>query len=97
MMAYKIPKERWIYKLAPNLTGKAQQAYTVLSMEEANDYQEVKKAILVRYDINAETYRRHFRSILKRSNETYQEMAMRATDLFYKWTRECDTKSRYKN
>ncbi len=30
MEAYKIPKEQWTYYLAPQLTGKAQQAFAAL-------------------------------------------------------------------
>lgn len=35
--AYKIPKQRWVFKLAPQLTGKGQQAYsaTVSSVQSA--------------------------------------------------------------
>ena len=35
MEAYEIDKSRWAFKLAPYLSGKAQQAYTSLSAEEA--------------------------------------------------------------
>ena len=35
-----------------------QKAYTALSAEEAKEYGKVKKAILARYDINLESYRR---------------------------------------
>ena len=49
----------------------------------------VRQAILARYDINAETYRRRFRSLAKHPNKTYREMSVRGTDLFNKWTREC--------
>ena len=31
MAAYEVPENRWPYKLAPTLTGKAQQAYAVRS------------------------------------------------------------------
>ena len=35
MSAYNIPKDRWIFKLAPQLSGKAQQAYAALTTEDA--------------------------------------------------------------
>ena len=44
-----------MYKLAPQLTGKAQQAYASMGAEEAGDYKQVKEAILRRY-ISQETY-----------------------------------------
>lgn len=43
MTAFKIPKEQWAYKLAPQLTGKA---------FGAGMYTDVKAAILQRYNIN---------------------------------------------
>ena len=61
MQAYKVDRPRWTYKLAPPLTSKAQQAYAALSVDEASDYDTLKTAILRRYNINEETYRRQFR------------------------------------
>ena len=61
MGAYEIAKERWPFSLAPQLTGKAQQAYAVLSPDDAEDYERVKSAILRCYNINEETYRQRFR------------------------------------
>ena len=55
MSAYDVPKARWVFKLAPNLTGRAQQGYTALSIDDAGEYDQVKQAIVARYDINAET------------------------------------------
>ena len=51
--------EMWTLRLAPQLTGKAQQAYAMLSTGDATDYSKVKEAILRRYDISEETYRCH--------------------------------------
>ena len=48
--------EHWSFKLAPQLTGKAQQAYAALQPDEAKTYEMVKVAILRRYNINEETY-----------------------------------------
>ena len=51
MTSYEIPESRWAIKLAPQLSGRAQDDYAVMSMATATDYKEVKKAILRRYDI----------------------------------------------
>lgn len=37
MVAYEVKKERWAFKLAPNLVGKAQQAYAGLCQVEGGD------------------------------------------------------------
>ena len=63
MEAYEIPKERWVFKLAPQLMGKGQQAYSAMSSEDATDYELVNlTSILRRYNINEETYRQRFRA-----------------------------------
>ena len=62
MSAYEVNRERWIFKLAPNLVGKAQQAYAALSAVDASDYVKLKEAILQRYDITEESYRQRFRT-----------------------------------
>ena len=45
MLAYEVKKERWAFKLVPNLTGKAQQAYAGLSAVAAGNYEKLKEAI----------------------------------------------------
>jgi len=67
MRAYEIPETCWALKLALQLTGPAQQAYTAMDQEEAADYQAVKAAIFHRYEITEQTYRQQFRT-LKRKN-----------------------------
>ena len=62
MEVYGIGKEKWAYKLAPQLTGKAQQAYAAMQPEEAGDYEKLKSVVLRRYYINEETYCQRFRT-----------------------------------
>ena len=81
MTAYEVNRQRWVYKLAPQLSGKAQQAYAAMSSEEAVDCERVKAAILKRYDINEETYRLRFRSVMKSLDESHREVAVRVKDL----------------
>ena len=38
MIAYEVKDDRWVFKLASNLVGKAQQAYASLNAEDASDY-----------------------------------------------------------
>ena len=68
--AYEVKRERWAFKLAPQLAGKAQRAYAAMGTEDASDYDKLKKAILRRYDINEESYRQRFRSATKKRDET---------------------------
>ena len=89
MRAYEIREEQWAFKLASQLTGKVQKVYAAMAAEEAGDYKLLKKAILRRYDVNEETYRRRFRALKKKSNETNRELVARLEDLAMKWTQEC--------
>ncbi|XP_064386057.1 uncharacterized protein LOC135334709 [Halichondria panicea] len=91
MTAYEVPANRWVFKLAPQLSGKAQQAYAALSGEAAANYTQVKESILRRYDVNEETYKRRFRTASVRTGETVMELRVRLEDLAKKWLKECDT------
>ena len=80
MSAYSVPKDRWIFKLAPQLSGRAQQAYAALTAEEALSYDGVKAAILRRYDITEETYRQRFRGVSKSTVESHRDVSIRLGD-----------------
>ena len=82
-------RARWPFKLAPQLTGKAQQAYAALSPEDANSYDSVKAAILRRYNINEETYRQRFWGTTMKPGETPRELVTRLHDLVTKWGKDC--------
>ena len=86
-----IDRPLWVVHLAPQLAGRAQQAYASLPPEKAGDYTEVRAAILRRYDISPETYRQKFRAAKKKDYEAYAELATRLQDLAGKWLAECDT------
>ena len=89
MSAHEIRKDQWPYQLAPQLTGKAQLAFAALSSTEAKDYDAIKAAILARYDVNEETYRRQFCSAVKQRDKTYRELSIRLLGLQNKWLKNC--------
>ena len=76
MAAYNIPQNKWIFKLAPQLTGKAQQDYAALTTEDALIYDAVKAAILRHYYITEETYCQHFQSAVRCNEETHRDLAI---------------------
>ena len=84
--AYKWSEDMWVLKLIPLLTGRAMAANTNMDQEMAKDYEEVKQAILHRFDINEETYHQKFHSVRRTGTESYAELGVRPTDLFNKWT-----------
>ncbi len=63
MQAHRVEATRRGYKLVPELTGTPQQAYAALPSEQVESYEQLKTAILQRYDINAETYRQRLRAL----------------------------------
>ena len=91
MKAYEVKRERWAFKLATNLIGKAQQAYTALGPEDAGSYEKVKEAILRRYDITEDSYRQRFRSLKRNPGESGRELVARMDDLAAKWLKSCKT------
>ena len=91
MTAQKVDKGRWSQFLTPQLTGRAQLAFAALPSESAADYDAIKAAVLARYDINEEAYRKRFRSSSRSDGETNREVAVRLMDLLQKWTKTCKT------
>ncbi len=89
MAAYEIDEAGWALKLAPQLTGKAQQAYAAMEASQATGYESLKAAILRRYEINEETYRTRFRSTRRKEGEMQTELVTRLTDSAKKWLKRC--------
>ena len=86
-----------MFKLAPQLIGKAQQAYAALSSEKAADYEAVKKAIFTLYDINQKSYRQRLRSIVRKDGESNRELTARLVDLASKWLQDCTSVAEVKD
>ena len=82
MEAYEVSRAHWTFKLVPQLTGKAQQAYAALPPDDAKEYGTVRDAILRRYNISEETYRRRFHAQKPKDGEMPRELVTRLNDLF---------------
>ena len=80
MRAYDIPATCWALKLAPQLTCKAQQAYTVMEYDRATDYSAMKAPILHRYEITEETYHQWFKMAKRTEGEMQTEFVIRIKD-----------------
>ncbi|KAL2082913.1 hypothetical protein ACEWY4_020686 [Coilia grayii] len=83
--AYRWPRADWPVYLVPYLVGRARAAYVAMDIEEAMDYDKVKEAILMKYEINEEIYRERFREPDIRPGETPRELYHRLKDLYKKW------------
>ena len=91
MAAHNISKDRWSHYLTSQLTGKAQLAFAAISPSDSGNYEKIKAAILIRYGINDEEYRRRFRSERRKDGETNRELAVRLMEWQAKWLKECHT------
>ena len=76
-----VDEDLWTLRLAPQLTGKAQQAYAALNAADTSQYGKMKEAILQRYNISEETYQQRFRNERRKTSETYGELVARLHDL----------------
>lgn len=80
-------REEWAVPLVPLLTCKARSAYVPMDMSNSEDYEKAKAAILAKYEITADTYRRRFRSLEILLGETLHELYVHLKDLFSKWVK----------
>ena len=84
------PEVQWSARLVPELTGKAREAYAALPVDEAADYQMLKKSILDRYEIKAETYRVNFRQRTRKGTETVRDWVYELSHQLKNWLKFLD-------
>ncbi|XP_047230200.1 uncharacterized protein LOC124873536 [Girardinichthys multiradiatus] len=83
----RLSREEWAVRLIPLLTGKARTAFVLMDIADSENYDKVKEAILAKYEITADTYRRRFRSLRVEPGETPHELYVRLKDLFSRWVK----------
>ncbi|KAJ8045955.1 hypothetical protein HOLleu_09080 [Holothuria leucospilota] len=81
----KWPRDKWSILIQSNFTGKVQEVYSALSIEDSMDYDKVKKAILQAYELVPEAYRQKFRKYRKADTQTYVEFAYQKERHFDRW------------
>ena len=81
----KWPKAMWPLLLQSVLKGKAQEAYSALSVTDCSDYDTVKASILRAYELVPEAYRQKFRHYRKQDNQTYVECAHEKQVYYDRW------------
>ncbi|XP_062895088.1 uncharacterized protein LOC134341199 isoform X1 [Mobula hypostoma] len=79
------PRDKWVVLLQSVLKGKAQEAYSALSAEDAQRYEVMKEAILRIYELVPEAYRQRFRNARKRWDRTYLEFAREMQTYCERW------------
>lgn len=84
---HKWPKTIWATQLTGVLSGKALKAFSSLPTEKCTKYDEVKHAILQRYNVNSETYRLRFRNDSYKPGQSHHEYFNRLEEHFQRWTK----------
>ena len=67
-----VGKSMWVKYLPAKLTPKALKVFARLSADDSKDYDEVKKAILTSYKLDAHSYLKQFHSMRRTSDLTYK-------------------------
>ena len=84
---HKWPKTIWATQLTGVLSEKALKAFSSLPTEKSTKYDEVKHAILQRYNVNSETYRLRFRNDSYKPGESRHEYFNRLEEHYQRWTK----------
>src|ERR1043165_4657999 len=85
MNIHKFPRDKWTALLHPQLTGKAQQVFSELSLEGCKNYDTLKQALLTAFARVPEFYWKRFRSLVKGPQETFSAFAFRLALPFQRW------------
>ncbi|KAJ1196348.1 hypothetical protein NDU88_000219, partial [Pleurodeles waltl] len=79
------PKEVWPMCLAPFLSPEAQSVYQALPPSTAEDYDQVKEALLDHLHLGEERYQKQFRSFTYRAGARPLSVASQLEDLCHSW------------
>ena len=78
-------KTGWTAKLSALLSGRALDVYSRLSDEAANDYDQMKIALMKRYDLTEDGYRRKFRGTTPEVDESPDQFIVRLIRYLARW------------
>ena len=79
------PRETWASSLSALITDKALEVYSRLSADEADDFDVLKKALLDRYNLNAEGFRMKLRDSVADEGESPAQFITRLDSYLNKW------------
>lgn len=77
--------ELWATHLSALLKGRALDVYALLPSDKALDYNELKRALLKRYELTEEGFKRKFRSGRPEAGETFTQFSVRLASYLTKW------------
>ncbi|GFS05230.1 reverse transcriptase [Elysia marginata] len=78
-------RDKWSSSMCALLTGRALDCYGRLSSEQAQDYDKVKQALMKRYDLTEDGYRRKFRLCKPAEGESPDMYFVRIVTYLDRW------------
>ena len=78
-------RETWATDLSALLQGKALGVYALMPQEDAMDYDKLKCALLQRYQLTEEGFKRKYRKCRPETGETFQQFSARLKSYFTRW------------
>ncbi|XP_072006274.1 uncharacterized protein [Engystomops pustulosus] len=91
---YHLPREQWAQYLSPGLRGKALEVFADLPLELDEDYDAIKAALIKKYNLTPEVYRKKFRSVKRETTDSYADTVGNLRTTFLQWTRGLSVNSR---
>ena len=79
------PTETWATRLSALLTGRALDVYSRIPDEDAEDYDALKQALLIRYDMTENGFRLKFRRSKPETGECSKQYLSRLTGYLTRW------------
>ncbi|MCG7875094.1 MAG: RNase H-like domain-containing protein [Candidatus Thiodiazotropha endolucinida] len=78
-------RELWATHLSALLKGRALDVYALLPYEKALDYDELKQALLKRFELTEDGFKRKFRSCRPEAGETFSQFSVRLGSYLNRW------------
>ena len=78
-------KTHWAMYLSALLKGRALDVFSMMPAEQANDYDKLKDALLKRYLLSADGFKRRFRSAKPETGETPSQFLTRLDNYLERW------------
>ena len=84
-IAQKWEPDTWATGLSALLQGKALDVYALMPKEDALNYDKLKVALLKRYELTEEGFKRKYKKCRPENGETFQQFTTRMKSYFTRW------------
>ena len=88
MKTKQIPEAHYASIIVESLTGKALHAYASMAVQDVSDYAAIKKAVLKRFNVSAESSRLLFREARHAPSQSFSEFGIKISGLACAWVNE---------